>query len=75
MLRLLAARAGEVVSRDELLNEVWGTDATPTNRTIDTHVATLRAKLADDPAHPRLQTVHGVGYRWVDVNTTKGTPS
>jgi DNA-binding response OmpR family regulator len=65
VLRLLAARAGEVVTRDELLNEVWGVDASPTTRTIDTHVASLRAKLRDDAATPRLQTVHGVGYKWV----------
>ena len=37
----------------------------PTTRTVDTHVASLRAKLEDDPARPRLQTVHGVGYKWV----------
>jgi DNA-binding response OmpR family regulator len=36
----------------------------PTTRTVDTHVASLRAKLEDDPAQPRLQTVHGVGYKW-----------
>ena len=75
ILRLLAARAGEVVSRDELLNEVWGSEASPTNRTIDTHVASLRAKLADDPARSRLHTVHGVGYKWLDDNPAKGTPS
>jgi DNA-binding response OmpR family regulator len=66
ILRFLAARAGEVVSRDDLLNEVWGYEASPTTRTVDTHVATLRAKLESDPAKPRhLQTVHGVGYKWV----------
>jgi len=65
VLRLLAARAGEVVTRDELLNEVWGYDAMPSTRTVDTHVASLRAKLRDDAASPRLQTVHGVGYKWV----------
>jgi len=65
ILRLLAARAGDVVTRDDLLNEVWGYESSPTTRTVDTHVASLRAKLADDPEKPRLQTVHGVGYRWV----------
>ena len=66
MLRFLAARAGEVVSRDDLLNEVWGYESSPTTRTVDTHVATLRAKLEADPAKPRhLQTIHGVGYKWV----------
>ena len=64
ILRFLAARAGDVVTRDDLLNEVWGYESSPTTRTVDTHVASLRAKLCDDPAQPRLQTVHGVGYKW-----------
>ena len=66
LLRLLAARSGEVVTRDDLLNEVWGYDATPTTRTVDNHVASLRAKLEDNPSNPQhLFTVHGVGYKWV----------
>ena len=65
VLRLLAARAGDVVTRDDLLNEVWGYDASPTTRTVDTHVASLRSKIGDDASNPRLQTVHGVGYKWV----------
>lgn len=67
LLRLLAARAGEVVTRDELLNEVWGYEATPTTRTVDNHVASLRAKLERDAAEPRhILTVHGVGYKWAE---------
>ena len=67
LLRLLASRAGEVVTRDELLDEVWGYDATPTTRTVDNHVASVRGKIEDDPAAPRhLLTVRGVGYRWVE---------
>ena len=66
VLRLLAARAGEVVTRDELLNEVWGYENYPTTRTVDNHVASLRSKLEDEPAAPRhLHTVHGVGYKLV----------
>ena len=66
LLRYLAARDGEVVSRDELLDAVWGYEATPTTRTVDNHVAALRAKLERDPSAPQhLLTVHGVGYRWV----------
>jgi DNA-binding response OmpR family regulator len=66
LLRLLAARSGEVVTRDDLLNEVWGYNASPTTRTVDNHVASLRAKLEDDPSDPQhLFTVHGVGYKWV----------
>ena len=66
ILRLLASREGEVVTRDELLNQIWGYDNYPTTRTVDNHVAGLRAKLESDPADPRhLRTVHGVGYKWV----------
>jgi DNA-binding response OmpR family regulator len=66
VLQLLAARAGEVVSRYDLLDEVWGFDQYPTTRTVDNHIASLRAKVEDDPANPRyLITVHGVGYKLV----------
>jgi DNA-binding response OmpR family regulator len=66
VLRYLAARAGEVVSRYELLEEVWGYGKFPTTRTVDNHIAALRAKLEDNPAEPRyLQTVHRVGYKFV----------
>jgi DNA-binding response OmpR family regulator len=65
VLRYLASRGGEVVSRDELLNEVWGYEAMPTTRTVDNHIASLRAKLEENPAQPRhLHTVHGIGYKW-----------
>ena len=65
-LRLLAARVGEVVTRDELLREVWGYRNYPTTRTVDNHVASLRAKIEDDASEPRhLLTVHGVGYKLV----------
>ena len=66
VLRILAARAGEVVTRDELLDEVWGYNSFPTTRTVDNHIAQLRNKLEDDPANPvYLVTVHGVGYKLV----------
>ncbi len=66
VLRLLAARAGQVVTRNELLDEVWGHESFPTTRTVDNHIASLRAKLEDDPSDPRhLITVHGVGYKLV----------
>ena len=66
ILRLLAARPGEVITRDELLDEVWGYDQYPTTRTVDNHIALLRTKLEDDPSKPRhLITVHGVGYKLV----------
>jgi DNA-binding response OmpR family regulator len=66
VLRYLATRAGEVVSRYELLEKVWGYGRFPTTRTVDNHVAALRAKLEDNAAEPRyLQTVHRVGYKFV----------
>jgi DNA-binding response OmpR family regulator len=66
LLRLLAAKEGAVVTRDELLEKVWGYDATPTTRTVDNHLAALRAKLEQDAAEPcHLVTVHGVGYKFV----------
>jgi len=66
ILRLLVARTGEVVTRDELLNEVWGFEAYPVTRTVDNHIAGLRAKLEVNPARPQyIRTVHGVGYKFV----------
>ena len=66
VLRFLAARAGEVVRRDELLEEVWGSKDYITVRTVDNHVASLRAKLEDRASEPcHLRTVRGVGYKFV----------
>jgi DNA-binding response OmpR family regulator len=66
LLRALASRPGEVVSRSELLDQVWGLDEYPTTRTVDTHIAALRAKIERDPANPEhLLTMRGVGYKWV----------
>ena len=69
VLRFLASRAGEVVTREELLNEVWGYENYPTTRTVDNHIAGLRAKIERDPAEPEfLRTVHGVGYKFMTRN-------
>ena len=66
VLQLLAARSGEVVTRDELLSEVWGFENYPSTRTVDNHIAGLRAKLETNPAEPRhVLTVHRVGYKFV----------
>jgi len=66
ILRYLASRTGEVVTRDELLNAVWGYDTYPSSRTVDNHVAGLRAKLERDASQPEhIKTVHGVGYKFV----------
>jgi len=64
MLRLLAGAEGEPVTRERFLDVVWGYTAFPTTRTVDNHIASLRAKLEPDPDNPRwLKTVHGVGYK------------
>ncbi|MDR3458659.1 MAG: response regulator transcription factor [Verrucomicrobiae bacterium] len=64
MLRLLAEAEGEPVSRERFLDVVWGYTTFPTTRTVDNHIASLRAKLEKNPVEPRwLKTVHGVGYK------------
>jgi DNA-binding response OmpR family regulator len=64
MLRLLAECPGEPISRERFLDAVWGYTAFPTTRTVDNHIASLRAKIERDPDSPRfLITVHGTGYK------------
>jgi DNA-binding response OmpR family regulator len=64
MLRLMAAAMDEPVSREKFLDAVWGYTSFPTTRTVDNHIASLRAKLERNPDAPRwLKTVHGVGYK------------
>ena len=57
---------GATISRDELLNEVWGYNAMPSTRTVDVHIAWLRQKLEEHPKHPQfILTIHGLGYKFV----------
>ena len=66
ILRFFLNNEERVVSRAELLNEVWGYNAYPTTRTVDTHILRLRQKLEKDPAEPvHFRTVHGTGYKFV----------
>jgi DNA-binding response OmpR family regulator len=66
LLHYLVEHRGEVITRDRLLDEVWGYEQFPTTRTVDTHVLRLRQKLETDPEHPaHIVTVHGQGYRLV----------
>lgn len=66
VLKLLIRRRGEVVSRERLLNEVWGYESSPTTRTVDNHILRLRQKLEDDPANPSyILSVYGEGYKFV----------
>jgi len=66
LLRYFVEHRGAALSRDELLNEVWGYNAMPSTRTVDVHVAWLRQKIEDNPRHPQhIHTVHGLGYKFV----------
>jgi two-component system alkaline phosphatase synthesis response regulator PhoP len=66
LLKYFIEHRGAALSRDELLNEVWGYNAMPSTRTVDVHVAWLRQKLEDNPRHPQyIITVHGLGYKFV----------
>jgi DNA-binding response OmpR family regulator len=65
-LEFFTKNAERVISREELLNDVWGYQNYPTTRTVDNHILKLRQKLEIDPANPsHLLTVHGVGYKFV----------
>jgi DNA-binding response OmpR family regulator len=69
ILRLMVSNKGVVISRDRLLNEVWGYDAYPSTRTVDNQIVKLRQKLEDDPENPRfILTVRGTGYKFVGEN-------
>ena len=66
ILKLLIARRGEVVTRKDLLEKVWGYKFLPTTRTVDNHIARLRKKVEHEPDEPDLiQTVHGIGYKFL----------
>jgi DNA-binding response OmpR family regulator len=66
VLRILVAEAGQVVERARILEEVWGLENEPLNRSVDNHVVSLRRKIEEDPARPRhILTVHGFGYKFV----------
>ncbi len=66
LLQFLARHRGEVVSRDDILDAVWGKDEYVMPRTVDTHIAHLRKKLEGDPSEPRyIKGVRGVGYKFV----------
>ncbi len=65
-LKFLVENADRVISRDELLNDVWGYQNYPSTRTVDNHILKLRQKLERDPASPvHFRTVHGMGYKFV----------
>jgi DNA-binding response OmpR family regulator len=66
LLRYFVENAGRVLTRGELLNDVWGYDSYPNTRTVDNQILKLRQKLERDPAQPRhFLTVHGAGYKFL----------
>lgn len=67
LLEYMMQNKGKVVSREQLLNKVWGYDALPSTRTVDTHIAWIRQKIEPNPKYPKyLLTVHGRGYKLLD---------
>jgi two-component system, OmpR family, response regulator RegX3 len=69
LLRLLLEHADQVVTREQLMREVWETEWMGATKTLDVHVSTLRRKLGDDPASPRyIHTVRGVGFRFASAD-------
>ena len=68
LLRYMIEHLGATVSRDELLNEVWGYNSLTTTRTVDVHISSLRQKIEEDPRHPKsIVTIHGFGYKFVST--------
>lgn len=66
VLKYFAEHPEIVISRDQLLNEVWGYECYPSTRTVDNHILKLRQKLESNPEHPiHFKTVHGAGYKFV----------
>jgi len=75
LLRLLMRNAGAVVSREQLIDEVWDVNWFGPTKTLDVHVSGLRKKLGDDPGSPHyLHTVRGVGFRFASPDELGGTP-
>ncbi len=73
LLYLLASRAGQVVSRDDILDAIWGTDFVAESNIVDRHIRSLRIKLQNDYRHPRfIGTVPGQGYRFIPTFSNMG---
>lgn len=66
ILKYFIEKRGEIVSREDLLNAVWGYESFPNTRTVDTHIAKLRQKIEDKPDDPKhIITIHGIGYKFL----------
>jgi DNA-binding response OmpR family regulator len=67
ILKFFMLNKARTVSRDELLDKVWGYEIYPTSRTVDNHIVKLRKKIEDDPENPRhILTVYGIGYKYIE---------
>ena len=67
LLGYLVENAGRVLTRDQLIDEIWGSDYVGDTKTLDVHIRRLRTRVEADPHDPhRIQTVRGVGYRFAD---------
>ncbi len=66
ILHYFIKKQGEIVTRDDLLSQIWGYDSFPNTRTVDAHIAKLRSKIENEPEDPKLIiTVHGLGYKFL----------
>ncbi|TAK01662.1 MAG: response regulator transcription factor [Chloroflexota bacterium] len=73
LLYLLASRGGRVVSREDILDAIWGTDFVAESNIVDRHIRSLRIKLQNDYRHPRfIATVPGEGYRFIPTFSNAG---
>jgi DNA-binding response OmpR family regulator len=76
LLYLLASRGGRIVTRNDILDAIWGTDFVAESNIVDRHIRSLRIKLREDRRHPRfIATVPGKGYRFIPTFTNKGWDS
>jgi two-component system alkaline phosphatase synthesis response regulator PhoP len=73
LLYLLASRGGQVLTREQILDSIWGTDFVAESNIVDRHIRALRSKLQNDYRHPRfIETIPGHGYRFIPTFTGTG---
>lgn len=76
LLELLLTNAGRVLTRDALIDQVWGSDYVGDTKTLDVHVKRLRSKIEDDPSNPcRIVTIRGLGYKYATGVPAESAPS
>jgi len=76
LLELLLGNAGRVLTRDVLIDRIWGPNYVGDTKTLDVHIKRLRSRIEDDPSHPkRITTIRGLGYRYEKAARAEPTPS